>query len=508
MAFILLSSFILFFASVKLKKENYAQKEDRPYIREEKMQIRKPSVSGMFYPSDPDEIKNLLKGYFEKADIKKEEGRPVCAISPHAGYVYSGPVAAYSYKIFQNKNIKTFIVIAFSHRPFFTNIAVSDADFWETPLGNIKVDKDIAQKLVDSSKFIKFFGEGHNAEHSLEVQLPFIQYIDKNASVVPVSFGSQDYKFAEILADAICGIIKGRDDVAVIASTDMSHYNPYNEAVEMDKKAVEIIQTLNVEKLYKNITDDKIELCGTAPVATVMLIADKMNLKPTVLKYANSGDTAGDKKQVVGYTAIEFTASSTDTVKEKKSDAVNNNDEQFLNKEEQAYLLGLARTTIENFFKNKKNEVKIPESKILREKRGVFVTLHKNGELKGCIGYIEGIRPLYEAVQEMALSSAFKDHRFEPLKENELKDVDIEISVLTPLKKINSVDEIILGKHGAVIKNGYNQGLFLPQVATEQGWDKKTFLEHLCYKAGLPANAWKDKDTEFSVFECQVFQER
>ncbi|MCX8092662.1 MAG: AmmeMemoRadiSam system protein A [Candidatus Goldbacteria bacterium] len=181
----------------------------------------------------------------------------------------------------------------------------------------------------------------------------------------------------------------------------------------------------------------------------------------------------------------------------------------MLNNEQKKTLLKLARDTIEKYITQGiilKFENKDP---VLNEKRGAFVTIHNKGELRGCIGLIEGTQELYKTIIEMAIESATSDPRFPPLTPDELNDIDIEISVLTPLKKIKSIDEIILGKHGVIVKKGFRSGVFLPQVATETGWDKKTFLEHLCAgKAGLSKDAYLDKNTEIYIFEADVFGEK
>jgi len=180
----------------------------------------------------------------------------------------------------------------------------------------------------------------------------------------------------------------------------------------------------------------------------------------------------------------------------------------MLSKDERKYLLKLVKDTIYEKLTDKKLSQSNPVSDVLKQSRGAFVTLHKHGALRGCIGYVEAIRPLYQAVKEMAIAAAFKDPRFPPLREDEFNDIDVEISVMSPLKKIKSVDEIEVGKHGIIMKSGFNQGLLLPQVATEEGWDRDTFLTHTCYKAGLYGDCWKKPDTEIYIFSAEVFSDK
>jgi AmmeMemoRadiSam system protein A len=181
---------------------------------------------------------------------------------------------------------------------------------------------------------------------------------------------------------------------------------------------------------------------------------------------------------------------------------------EMLNKEERKFLLQLVRDTIHARLKGKNLPVYKPQSDVLQELRGAFVTLHARGALRGCIGYVEAIKPLCQTVQEMAVAAAFQDPRFPALRENEYDNIEIEISVMSPLRRVRNVDEIEVGKHGIVIRRGFHSGLLLPQVATEQGWDRDTFLEHTCYKAGLPGDAWRKKDTEIQIFSAEVFSER
>ncbi len=180
----------------------------------------------------------------------------------------------------------------------------------------------------------------------------------------------------------------------------------------------------------------------------------------------------------------------------------------MLNRKERESMLKLTRDTIYSKLHSNDLPSYSPISAVLSEPRGVFVTLHKHGALRGCIGYIEAIKPLYQTVQDLAVAAAFKDPRFPGLNENEFNDIDIEISVMSPLDKITDVNKIEVGKHGIIIKRGFNSGLLLPQVAAEQGWDRDTFLEHTCSKAGLPGDSWKKPDTEITIFSAEVFSEK
>lgn len=176
-----------------------------------------------------------------------------------------------------------------------------------------------------------------------------------------------------------------------------------------------------------------------------------------------------------------------------------------LSDEDKSTLHKIALTSIKNRLKSKETSLSTPDSKILQENRGAFVSLHRRGKLRGCIGFIQGVKPLYQTIHEMSMSAAFQDPRFEPLKEKELEDLEIEISVLTPLKQVSDINEIEIGKHGLMIVKEPYSGLLLPQVATEYGWDRETFLNQTCMKAGLPEGSWVDKDTKILAFSADVF---
>jgi AmmeMemoRadiSam system protein A len=228
-----------------------------------------------------------------------------------------------------------------------------------------------------------------------------------------------------------------------------------------------------------------------------------------VLNYANSGDVTGDRSGVVGYMAAVLYDSGAKSEGRKKPENETAGVEPGLSDDDKNTLMHIARTTIERKVKARELPEFQVDAPILKEKRGAFVTIHKHGRLRGCIGYIEAIKPLHITVQEMAEAAALSDHRFPPVSSEELDDLDLEISVLTPLKRIKTIDEIQIGKHGILLKSGYHQGVFLPQVATEQGWDKTTFLNQICFKAGISdENCWKAKDAEIYIFSAEVFEEK
>ena len=461
--------------------------------------VRSPAVAGSFYPADEKELAGQVDNFLAEASPQKSAGAILGLMVPHAGYDYSGLVAGYGFKQLENQNIDTVILIGNSHHAYFEGAAVYPQGYFKTPLGEVEIDSDLAQKIISENEKIKADTSVHSQEHSLEVELPFLQRVLKNFKIVPILMGSGDFTDVEILAGAIVKNIKNKN-VIVVASSDMSHYPPYERANYADKKTYEAILTGQVEKLETVITqleNEKIPgaqtfLCGKDAVEVLMLVMQDLGASDIrLLKYANSGDTALDKSQVVGYGAIGFYGQGRGSE---------------LNLEEQQRLLEIAKLTTETYIKTGKMPKFSENTAALNQKLGVFVTLKKQGQLRGCIGSFSNDLPLWLTVQQMAVAAATGDPRFSPVIEDELPQLDYEISVLSPLQKIDDWHEIELGRHGVEIKNGTNSGVFLPQVASETGWDLDTFMGQLCsQKAGLPWNCWQDKDTEIYVFTAQAF---
>jgi AmmeMemoRadiSam system protein B/AmmeMemoRadiSam system protein A len=467
-------------------------------------EIREPAVAGAFYPDKPEVLSKDVTGYLEKVKKEKVEGEIVALVSPHAGYMYSGQVAAYAYKLLEGRAFESVVVVGPSHRALFKGASLYDRGGFRTPLGVVPVDTELSKKMMEKRKEIQFLPEAHAQEHSLEVQIPFLQVVLKSFKLVPIVMEPYwSWETCQSLASAIAESVKGKK-VLLIASTDLSHFYTYNIAVELDRIFLSHIAQFDIEGLNRDLKSGRTEACGGGPVVTIMLAAKMLGAnRGKILKYLNSGDVTGDRSRVVGYGAGVFykTVEEKERMKEEKKAGV----DLGLNEEEKKALRQIAKTVIENKARGKAvPEFKV-ESPLLKENRGAFVTLHKRGQLRGCIGYIEGHGPLHQTIEEMAEAAAFKDPRFTPVREKELPELDIEISVLTPLRRIKDVNEIQVGKDGIYIKKGWFSGLLLPQVATEYAWDRLTFLEHTCQKAGLPSNAWKEKDTEIYIFSADIF---
>ncbi len=468
--------------------------------------IREPALAGSWYPGDPGILSRDVKRYLENAKKEKVEGQIVALISPHAGYMYSGQVAAYAYKLVEGMAFDSVIVIGPSHRYPFKGASLWAEGGFQTPLGVVPVDVELSKKLMEKRKEIRFIPEAHHQENSLELQIPFLQTVLKSFKLVPIAMEPDwSWETCQYLASAIAESARGKK-VLLVASTDLSHFYTYKIAVELDRIVLNQIERFDAEGLNRDLKSNRAEACGGGPVVTIMLAAKALGAnKGQVLKYLNSGDVTGGRSRVVGYAAAVFykAAEGEEKMKEEKKVGV----DLGLNEEEKKTLHQIARTVIENKAQGKPIPDFEVESSILKENRGAFVTIHKKGQLRGCIGFIKGYEPLYKTVEKMAAEAAFRDPRFPPVKEKELPELDIEISVLTPLRKITDINEIEVGKHGIYIMKGGWSGLLLPQVATEYGWDREEFLNHACLKAGLPASRWRSPGVAISTFTTETFSD-
>ncbi|HUV46637.1 MAG TPA: AmmeMemoRadiSam system protein B [Candidatus Bathyarchaeia archaeon] len=473
--------------------------------------IRKPAVAGSFYPSDRKILINQVKNYLKKAKPLKTNKFLRVLILPHAGYDFSGQVATWGVKQIEGKNFTKVIMVGCSHQAYFPHAALYNRGAWKTPLGMTEIDGNLAASLANQGKFIKADLNSHFNEHSLEVELPFLQQTLKTFKIVPILLGYTNLKFLEELAKVIA--LNFDDQTLLLISSDLSHYPDYETALKVDQQTIKAILTGNPELFAKTIGENSAKpgvdtcVCASKAVILGMLVAQILKAHEIKLfKYLNSGDITGDKSRVVGYASIGFyTAGRKITIRKIKPGGKNT---ATLNKKDRQKLLEIARQTLESYLRDKKIPEIETESEGLKKRSGVFVTLMKKGKLRGCLGEFEPREQLSKAVQKKAIEAALNDPRFPPLKYEELKDIKLEISVLSPLKKINDWRKIILGKHGVIIRQGFRGGTFLPQVAKETGWDLETFLSNLCvYKAGLEPDSYKNPETQIYIFTPQVFGE-
>lgn len=463
--------------------------------------VRMPQFAGSFYQSDVSQLKSQVSNFLKQQPRYKLSLPLVGLIVPHAGYIYSGKTAGFAYALIKDKKIDTVFLVGRSHRTRFLGIITDDRDFWATPLGNVAIDKKLVSDLVVKPGFRVDY-DIMDKEHSLEVQVPFLQCAIKgDFKIVPILVGCENKEELDLYAKYIAPFVGKQKNSILVLSTDLSHYHSDDIARKMDEKAISTIESGKFTRILEAASKGEFELCGVSAVYLGLKILSEITpIEIRFLNYSNSGDTTLDKSSVVGYVSMAIFA------KEKKS--LQKKEKDMLSKTQRQLLLKIARETLENYLAKKKlPELKIDDPSLL-EKRGVFVTLRKKGELRGCIGTLLPQEPLANAVRSMAIQSATGDPRFPSVTLEELKDIEIEISVLTVPVKVSSPDEIVLGRDGVIVKKGFRQGVFLPQVADETGWTKEQFLSALCaHKAGLEPDAWKKPDTELYIFQAEVFSE-
>ncbi len=488
--------------------------------------VLRPVVAGRFYPSDPNELSREVHNYIEQANISLSDKPVLAIVVPHAGYVFSAPVAGYSFRHVQNQSPDTVLFVALSHQGVDGG-CIFNGDYFETPLGRIPVDKELVSDLLEEGNPFYSSASPYQFEHSVEVNLPFVQTTFPKAKAASILVTRTDPQMCREMGHKIAECLRKNPDKSVLlcVSTDMCHYPPYKDAQRIDQEILKTIETLDPDSFYSGLRRLESEpvsnlhcvLCGSAAMLTTIEVArDVGATEAKTLCYSNSGDSPyGDQNKVVGYGSLAIYRpdknkhNSTNSAQETTTKEKVSSEPEFSSHDRRA-LLRIARQGVQAELKGDSYNPEPPSSNVEVE-RGVFVTLKKGDELRGCLGRFtaEGI-PLYQLVKTMAVESATHDMRFNPLSLSELPQVDIQISVLSPLEVVEDVKDIEIGKHGLQIR-GRSQygtvctGTLLPQVASERGWDVYQFLDATCFKAGLQTDAWKDPTTEIYMYSAEIF---
>ena len=433
--------------------------------------IRPAAVAGMFYPDDPVELKRTVAGLLAKAGAAAPSRPPKAVIVPHAGYIYSGPVAASAYAQVATLRgrVRRVVLLGPTHRVYVRGLALPEADRFATPLGEVPLDREGMRAVAALPQVVRS-AAAHRMEHSLEVQLPFLQQVLGDFLLLPLAVGDATAaEVAEVLEQ-----VWGGDETLVVISSDLSHFLPDAVARKVDGGTVDAILALDSHLSHE-------QACGATPVNGLLLAARRHGLHPLVLDVRNSSDTAGDPERVVGYAAFAFT----DEAGPDQPDT-----------EKGETLLKLARSEIASRLGQ---AVTAPaQAGWLQEPGASFVTLTRQGELRGCIGTLEAHRPLGIDVRENAVAAAFRDPRFMPLSRAEFAAVRVEVSLLSPAEPLEARDESAAlaalrpGVDGVVFEYGHYRSTFLPQV-WEQLPEPAAFLAHLKRKAGLPADFWAEQ---------------
>lgn len=433
--------------------------------------------------------------------IRPIDGHPIGLVVPHAGYRFSGEIAARGFKQLQGKQYDVAVILAADHQPPVSNpISVWAKGGFETPLGVVPVDESLASALVDSDPRIHSDPNPHLGEHPIEIELPFLQRICPDCRIVPILISSDEDEIVDTLATALVHLLKDQRAL-IIASSDLSHYPAYDEACTVDRDTLSALETGDPKWIREMIRESKRAgtpnlvtcACSLGPILVTMQASQGLGAETiTILGYANSGDVfPASRERVVGYGSVMFWRHVPPTITQV----------------EQETLLRLARDAITSYLQTGNTHIFETSDQNLLRRLGVFVTLRTDGHLRGCTGRLQVNTPLYQTLQEVAISAATNDPRFQPLILEEMGELSIKISILSPLRRITDVGQIEIGRHGLMIVHAGHRGLLLPQVPLEQGWDRKTFLEHVCLKAGLPLTSWTDREAALYVFTTLEFEE-
>lgn len=423
--------------------------------------IKEPAVANSFYSGDVNQLNSQIQKFKENVNSPKCYSRAV--IVPHAGLIYSGQLA-YQGINHLDRNIKNIFIFAPAHRVPFEGMSLSSYDFWRTPLGDIELNKEVNEEL---KKFgAKYNDEAHKDEHSIEIELPIIQSIFDNVKIIPVLIGKEN-------PDIITKIIDKyypNNDFGFVISSDLSHFLNENEAKKLDNKTAQMIETGDIANFTFN------QACGAIGVYGLVNFANLKGFSLIRAGLYNSSLVTGDKSRIVGYGSwFLYEGGKNKFLKEFYSD----------------YMLNLCKKVINIPFSNEK--VQTNHDCVFDEFGACFVTLKKNGQLRGCIGSIIAYRPLISDLVEHAQNAAFKDPRFNPVSGDEVSELSINISLLSSPLRMNFKDEedllsqIVPNVDGIIIKDKNYQAVYLPSVWEELP-DKKIFLNSLKVKAGLPQN--------------------
>ncbi len=416
---------------------------------------RSPVVAGQFYPAEPEQLRQAVKKLVDET-AKKEPA--IGAVMPHAGYMYSGAVAGAAISRIELK--PTAIVLGPNHTGQGYPLSIMSAGAWTTPLGDVEIDSALAGKILAASRYLKEDALAHQYEHSIEVQLPFLQYLKPEIKLVPIvlSFAPEE-AYRDIGLELAKAVKELEREVVIIASSDMTHYEPQQSAESKDRQAVDAILDLDAARLMERVRSLDISMCGYAPVIAMLAAAKALGASHAELvRYQTSGDVSGDRASVVGYAGI--------IVKEMSP------------------LVKLARQTVESYVKEGKVPQVTEPTPEMRERAGVFVSIHKEGELRGCIGTFEPVTGnVAEEVIANAVSSATRDPRFPPVTPGELEDLEYSVDVLTRPEPVEGPEALDCKKYGVIAQCGWRRGLLLPDL---EGVDSVDYQIAICrQKAGI-----------------------
>jgi MEMO1 family protein len=474
--------------------------------------VIRSSLAGTWYAADQTELRREVKRYLDGAAVPSVFNA-IAMIVPHAGYRFSGAVAAHAYAAVRRQPYKRVVILGPTHRVRLPGVAsVPEATHYETPLGRIAVDTGFVARLRKSPRFVNL-PAAHEGEHSVEIQMPFIQIALPTAAVVPVVVGQLDEASLKDLAKVLRAEMDR--DTLVIASSDFTHYGPNYDYVpfaervpenieKLDKGALAFIEKKDAKGFLDYCDRTGATICGRDDIAVLLAMLPEAG-DVRLLKYDTSGRITGDFGNSVSYMAVALMGAWAGPGVDAAEEAGT-----ALSDDDKRSLLKLARESLKYYLEHGREptpqEVGVTVTAPMKQEMGAFVTLKERRELRGCIGEILARRPLYEVVIGRTIDAAVNDSRFLPVQPNEFDKLTFEISALEPPRPVASYRDIEVGRHGILLTKSGASAVFLPQVATEQGWGLEETLAHLALKAGLPTDAWKE-GASFQVFEATVFGE-
>jgi len=504
---LMFASFLVGCKGQKSSPEKGSGETATPVARAER--IRRPAVAGAFYPSDPATLRGQLDSYLEEAEISPGTGDIIALVSPHAGYAYSGRAAGYGFKLLKGRGYDRVIILGPTHYVSFRGASIPAVDYYETPLGKVPLDLRVCRALLKEVLF-STVPQAHGPEHAIEVQLPFLQEVLGDFKAVPVLLGSLSKEDYGQIARAISKHLDSK--TLVVASSDFTHYGPNysyepfpsdkqtpDRLRELDAGAIEKILQLRPADFQSYVRKTGATICGRKPILLLLHLLTRSSqvVEGRVLEYYTSGHLTNDFTNSVSYAAIAFSYFPPPVAR--------------LEPGEQRTLLKLARDAIHRHLEQGGTApldlTSYALTPRLREAGAVFVTLRLRGELRGCIGQLQSSQPLYEAVRQRAVAAAVADPRFSALQPRKLQNITVEISVLHPLRRLADWKDVKLGRDGIMIRKGDHGAIFLPEVATEFQYSQPEFWAQLCQKAGLPPDAYREKDAELYAFSTQSFAE-
>ena len=477
--------------------------------------IRPAAVAGRFYPGDPGKLRAAVQMFLADA-LPPATVRPIAIVSPHAGYIYSGQIMADAFAQARGHVYDLVVLLGVNHTtPGFDGVAVFSGNGFRTPLGIAEIDKRAALRVVNRFNGAVFDKSVHREEHSIEVLVPFVQVVFPGIPILPVIVSLKDDAACVRFGEALAQSLSDRK-VLIVASSDLSHYPPYADAQRLDRNTLQAMASLDINRFMQVVRNQKSSglsglstcACGEQTILAAMTASTYLGASTgAIVSYANSGDAlVGDRDRVVGYGAVVFQGRASKSGEPPFPRMLSNIEPAPLLPPQQQNLLNFARKSLTQFIETETLPLPRPADPLLYARQGAFVTLKRHGELRGCIGHMGDDLPLCHVVGRMALQAAFNDRRFPHLKDSELEEIDIEISVLTPLQSVDGPADIVVGRDGVMLRKSDRSAVFLPQVAPEQGWNRDEMLGHLCRKAGLSETAWKD-GASFYTFQAQVFSE-